>query len=118
MIEDLRVPYFGRTAVFNATPCAYWQVRDADRYTGPWNRETAAPILVLNSRFDPATPLRGAMAGAGQLARAQVVVLEGAGHSSMYVASTCAEHVKRDYLFTGQLPPAGLSCGIDRSPFS
>ncbi|MFB7877951.1 alpha/beta hydrolase [Nocardia sp. NPDC056064] len=117
-IEDLRVPYFGRTAVFNATPCAFWAAHDADRYTGPWNRETAAPILVLNSRFDPATPLRGAVAGAAQLARAQVVVMEGAGHSSMYVASTCAEHVKRDYLFTGQLPPTGLSCGIDRSPFS
>ncbi|MFE3542361.1 alpha/beta fold hydrolase [Nocardia sp. NPDC059177] len=117
-IEDLRVPYFGRTAVFNATPCAFWQATDPDRYTGPWNRDTAAPILILNSRFDPATPLRGALAGAAQLARAQVVVVEGIGHSSMYVPSTCAEHVKRDYLLTGQLPPEGMSCGIDRSPFS
>lgn len=116
-VEDLRVPYFGRTAVFNATPCAFWPALDADRYTGPWNRETAAPILVLNSRYDPATPLRGAVAGAAQLANAHVVVVEGAGHSSMYVPSTCAEHVKRDYLFTGQLPPADLRCGIDRSPF-
>ncbi|MGS2808653.1 alpha/beta hydrolase [Nocardia sp. MW-W600-9] len=116
-LEDLRVPYFGRTAVFNATPCAFWPARDTDRYTGPWNRDTAAPILVLNSRYDPATPLRGAVAGAAQLANARVVVVEGAGHSSMYVPSTCAEHVKRDYLFTGQLPPADLRCGIDRSPF-
>lgn len=115
--EERRVPHFGRTAVFNATPCAFWPARDADRYTGPWDRETAAPILVLNSRYDPATPLHGAKAGADQLARAQVVVIEGAGHSSMYVASTCAEHLKRDYLFTGQLPPNGVSCGIDRSPF-
>ncbi|MGW6724386.1 alpha/beta hydrolase [Nocardia sp. NPDC055029] len=116
-VEDLRVPYFGRTAVFNATPCAFWPAHDADRYTGPWNRETAAPILVLNSRYDPATPLRGAYAGAAQLSRAQVVVIEGAGHSSMYVASTCAERVKRDYLFTGRLPPQDLRCDIDRSPF-
>ncbi|MFC4377421.1 alpha/beta hydrolase [Nocardia halotolerans] len=116
--EDLRVPYFGRTAVFNATPCAFWPVHDTDRYTGPWNRETAAPILILNSRFDPATPLHGAYAGAGQLADARVVVVEGAGHSSMYVPSTCAERVKRDYLFSSRLPPEGLRCGIDRSPFS
>ncbi|MFI8976043.1 alpha/beta fold hydrolase [Nocardia asteroides] len=115
--EELRVPYFGRTAVFNATPCAFWPAHDPDRYTGPWNRPTAAPILVLNSRFDPATPLRGALAGAAQLADAHVVVVEGAGHSTMYVPSTCAEHVKRDYLFTGQLPPADLRCGIDHSPF-
>lgn len=116
--EDLHSRYFGRIAVFNATPCAFWQAEDHDRYTGPWNRETAAPILVLNSRYDPATPLAGAKAGAAQLKQAQVVVIEGAGHSSMYVQSTCAEHLKRDYLFTAQLPPAGVSCGIDRSPFA
>lgn len=115
--QDTRVPYFGRTAVFTALPCAFWSARDADRYTGPWNRRTAAPILVLNSRFDPATPLSGAIAGAGQLADARVVVLEGAGHSSMYVASTCAEHLARDYFVSGVLPPEGIRCGIDRGPF-
>ncbi|MEV0296248.1 alpha/beta hydrolase [Nocardia sp. NPDC050710] len=115
--EDLRVPYFGRVAVFSSTTCAFWQARDADRYTGPWNRRTAAPILVLNSRFDPATPLSGASAGAAQLASAQVVVIEGAGHSSMYVPSACAERVKREYLVTGGLPPQGTGCAIDKSPF-
>ncbi|WP_245720067.1 alpha/beta hydrolase [Nocardia uniformis] len=115
--EDQRVPYFGRIGVFNTMACAFWQARDADRYTGPWNRRTAAPILVLNSRFDPATPLHGAEAGAAQLARAQVVVVEGAGHSSMYVPSTCAERVKREYLFSAQLPPAGAGCDGDGSPF-
>ncbi|TLF57519.1 alpha/beta hydrolase [Nocardia cyriacigeorgica] len=115
--EDHRVPYFGRVAVFSSVACAYWQSHDADRYTGPWNRRTAAPILVLNTRFDPATPLAGAFAGAAQLADAQVVVIEGAGHSSMYVPSSCAERVKRDYLFTGQLPPKNTGCSIDKSPF-
>ncbi|MFE3757558.1 alpha/beta fold hydrolase [Nocardia tengchongensis] len=116
--EDVRVPYFGRIGVLDMMACAFWQARDADRYTGPWNRRTAAPILVLNSRFDPATPLQGAVAGAAQLARAQVVTIEGMGHSSMYVASTCAERVKRDYLFSTELPPAGTGCAVDAAPFS
>ncbi|MEU8901534.1 alpha/beta hydrolase [Nocardia sp. NPDC048505] len=115
--EDLRVPYFGRIPVFGSATCAFWQAHDADRYTGPWDRRTAAPILVLNSRFDPATPLAGAYAGAEQLARSRVVVIEGAGHSSMYVPSGCAERIKREYLVTGVLPPKGTRCGIDRSPF-
>ncbi|MGW0181214.1 alpha/beta hydrolase [Nocardia sp. NPDC003345] len=115
--EDRRVPYFGRVAVFSSMACAFWQGHDDDRYTGPWNRRTAAPILVLNSRFDPATPLAGAESGAGQLAEARVVVTEGAGHSSMYVPSTCTERVKRDYLFTGSLPPEGTRCAVDGSPF-
>lgn len=115
--EDQRVPYFGRIGVFDTMACAFWQGHDADRYTGPWNRRTAAPILVLNSRFDPATPLAGARAGAAQLAEARVVVIEGAGHSSMYVPSACAERVKRDYLFSAQLPAADTTCPVDGSPF-
>ncbi|WP_067823723.1 alpha/beta fold hydrolase [Nocardia inohanensis] len=115
--EEQRVPYFGRIGVFDTMACAFWQGHDTDRYTGPWNRRTAAPILVLNSRFDPATPLAGAQAGAAQLAEARVVVIEGAGHSSMYVPSTCAERVKSEYLFTAQLPAAGTTCEIDGSPF-
>ena len=114
---DRSDPDFGRIAVFSTIPCAFWQGHDADRYTAPWNRRTSAPILVLNARNDPATPLQGAYAGASQLSQALVVVIEGAGHTSMYVASTCAERVKRDYLFSGVLPTAGTGCSRDRSPF-
>jgi pimeloyl-ACP methyl ester carboxylesterase len=108
---------FGRISVFDTIPCAFWPGHDVDRYTGPWNRRTAAPILVLNTRNDPATPLDGAYAGADELAQARVVVTEGAGHTSMYVASTCTEAVKRSYLFTGVLPPEGTGCHRDGSPF-
>ncbi|WP_040799358.1 alpha/beta hydrolase [Nocardia higoensis] len=115
--EDQRVPYFGRIAVFSSTACAFWPGPDPDRYTGPWNRRTAAPILVLNTRYDPATPLPGARAGAAQLADARVVIVEGAGHSTMYAPSTCAEQVKREYLFTALPPPEDTGCAVDRSPF-
>lgn len=118
LAEDQRVPYFGRIAVFGSAACAFWQGPAADRYTGPWNRRTAAPILVLNTRYDPATPLAGAEAGAAQLADARVVIIEGAGHSSMYAPSSCAEQVKREYLFTAQLPPENTGCAVDRSPFA
>lgn len=115
--EDKRVPYFGRIGVFDMMSCGFWQAEDRDRYTGPWNRRTAAPILVLNTRFDPSTPLHGAYDGAAQLARAQVNVIEGSGHSTMYAVSTCAEKLKRDYLFTGVLPPKDAVCKVDKLPF-
>jgi pimeloyl-ACP methyl ester carboxylesterase len=110
-------PDFGRISVFDTIPCAFWQGYDTDRYTGPWNRRASAPILVLNTRNDPATPLEGAYEGAFQLFEARVMVTEGAGHTSMYVSSTCTERVKRDYLFSGILPPEGTACSRDRSPF-
>nr|BFF02972.1 hypothetical protein GCM10020241_46470 [Streptoalloteichus tenebrarius] len=115
--EDARVPFFGRIGVFDMMGCAFWP-RDAVRpHTGPWNRWTANPILVINSRFDPATPLKGARDGLRDLARARLLVVEGAGHSTMLVPSTCAERAKRDYLVSGALPPPGTTCGVDRRPF-
>jgi hypothetical protein len=46
-----------------------------------------------------------------------VLVVEGAGHTTMYLHSTCAERVKRDYLISGTLPSTGSRCGIDKPPF-
>ncbi len=116
--EDQRVPYFGRIAVLDMMSCAFWQAKDTDRFTGPWNRPTSAEILVLNNRYDPSTPLAGARDGAAELARARVFVTEGYGHSSMYVPSTCTEQVKRDYLISGAFPAAGKTCAVDASPFA
>jgi pimeloyl-ACP methyl ester carboxylesterase len=78
---------------------------------------TAAPILVINSRFDPSTPLQGAKDGIAELARARLLVVEGSGHSTMYVHSTCAEKAKRTYLISGVLPAEGTTCPIDQKPF-
>jgi pimeloyl-ACP methyl ester carboxylesterase len=115
--EDQRVPYFGRIGVFDMMSCAYWPQRAVQPYRGPWNRVTAAPILVINSRFDPSTPLKGAKDGIAELARARLLVVEGSGHSTMYVHSTCAEKAKRTYLISGVLPAEGATCPIDQKPF-
>ncbi|SHH11383.1 alpha/beta hydrolase [Streptoalloteichus hindustanus] len=115
--EDARVPRFGRIAVFNMMSCASWPAHAVRPYPGPWKRHTANPILVVNSRFDPATPLKGARDGLHQLARARLLVVEGSGHSTMLVPSTCSERVRRDYLVSGTLPPPDATCGVDRGPF-
>ncbi len=115
--EDQRVPYWGRPVVFDMMACAFWQGRDNDRYTGPWNRWTSAPILFINNRYDPSTPLHGAHDGAAEMSRTGFLTVEGYGHSTMFVHSACAEKVKREYLFTGVLP-AQKTCGIDKGPFA
>src|SRR5260370_35028142 len=94
LAEDELAPVLGRISVFDTIPCAFWQGHDADRYTGPWNRRTAAPILVLNTRNDPATPLDGAYAGAADLSQARVVVTEGPAHTSSAVANPCTERAQ------------------------
>jgi pimeloyl-ACP methyl ester carboxylesterase len=53
--------YFGRIWNWAASVCAVWPRTDVqDRYTGPWNAQTANPVLVVGNRFDPATPHSGA----------------------------------------------------------
>ncbi|NUS53879.1 MAG: alpha/beta fold hydrolase, partial [Streptomycetaceae bacterium] len=116
--EDRRVPLFGRIGAFDMVGCAFWRGSDTDRHLGPWGRRTSAPILILNSRFDPATPLTGAFAGAAELASARVLVVEGAGHTTMYVHSACAERAKRDYLTSAALPPPNTTCPVDAPPFT
>jgi pimeloyl-ACP methyl ester carboxylesterase len=115
--EDQRVPYFGRIGVFDMMSCASWPTAAVQPYLGPWHRQTSAPILALNSRHDPSTPLPGARDGVAELANARLMVVEGSGHSTMYVHSTCAEQAKRAYLISGTLPAAGATCPIDHNPF-
>ncbi|WP_326557723.1 alpha/beta hydrolase [Micromonospora sp. NBC_01796] len=116
--EERRVPYFGPIGVFDYMPCAKWPARNTDRYLGPWDRWTAAPILVVNNRYDPSTPWHGARDATAELARGRLFTIEGAGHTGMFVPSTCGERVKREYLFTGALPAPGVVCAADDDPFA
>jgi len=56
--HDAEAPYFGRLRGWVALPCEFWRLRDPDAYHGPWQQRTKAPVLVIGTRFDPATPYR------------------------------------------------------------
>ena len=99
-------------------PCSTWPVRSAHRYTGPWDHRTANPVLVIGNTFDPATPYRGAVAMARQLARARLLSVDGYGHTALLNPSSCVNHYESRYFIKGTLPPKGSRCRQDRQPFS
>jgi pimeloyl-ACP methyl ester carboxylesterase len=103
---------------WQSVPCANWQTAAADRYTGPWDRRTANPILVLNTTHDPSTPYEGAVAMSQQLARARLLTVDGYGHGAQGAPSACAMHYLNRYLIRTKLPPEGTRCGQDQQPFS
>jgi pimeloyl-ACP methyl ester carboxylesterase len=70
-------------------PCAAWPTRSAVRYTGPWNRSTKNPILVMGLRFDPNTPFGNARAVARRLGNAVLLTHQGYGHGTCTDPSTC-----------------------------
>jgi pimeloyl-ACP methyl ester carboxylesterase len=113
-----RTPYFGAIWSYLSMPCAFWPAQDADRYRGPWDAQTSAPILLLSRVYDPATPHGGAVAASRTLANARLLTIDGWGHG-YYLAgkSTCADEAATAYFIGGQLPAAGAVCPEDAPPF-
>ncbi|MBM7489284.1 pimeloyl-ACP methyl ester carboxylesterase [Micromonospora luteifusca] len=71
---------------------------------------TSTPVLLLNGRYDPATPYDGAQRVARQLGtHGRLLTYEGSGHAS-YPRTECTRSSVDRYLVDRVLPPAGASC--------
>jgi pimeloyl-ACP methyl ester carboxylesterase len=114
---DRAAPYFGRYWTWFSSICQPWPGHDPDRYTGPWTRPTANPVLIVGNRFDPATPYRGAVTLARLLPRSRLLTLAGWGHTSEGRSSCIDAHTAR-YLLTTQTPQPGTVCQPDTMPFA
>jgi len=72
---------------------------------------TSIPMLLLNSRHEPATGYNWAVGVARQLGRRGVLVTyEGAGHGS-YGLSDCMQQIADQYLIGLTVPGPGTTCG-------
>ena len=91
-----------------AAPCATWPVTATARYTGPWDRRTANPIMVIGVTHDPATPYRNAVAMSKLLARARLLTVDGYGHGTF--GQSCTFPYLTAYLIDKTLPPRGTRC--------
>ncbi|ALE82815.1 hypothetical protein XF36_06285 [Pseudonocardia sp. HH130629-09] len=109
---------FGSHWTYLSLGCATWPGGpDPDRYTGPWNRETAAPVLVIgNRKGDPATPYEDARTTSRLLADARLLTLDSFGHGARG-ESACIDGALTAYFTDGTLPAEGAVCEPDRGPF-
>jgi pimeloyl-ACP methyl ester carboxylesterase len=115
---DRQAGPFGSPWIFLSQPCATWPASDPDRYQGPWNRETANPILLIgNSLGDPATPYEAAQSTERLLADARLLTLKTFGHAAQGGLSRCIDRAVDRYLIALRLPPPGLVCRPDLGPF-
>jgi pimeloyl-ACP methyl ester carboxylesterase len=117
-LASARSGAFGVADVWGNEPCAQWPGNGTrDRYTGPWNRPTASPILLIGITDDADLPYRDDLAMAHDLARARLLTVRGYGHTELSNPSTCATNYEVSYLQTGALPKAGTVCQQDGTPF-
>jgi pimeloyl-ACP methyl ester carboxylesterase len=113
---DAAFGYFGRIWTWASSICVTWPGADSDRYTGPFTATTANPVLVVGTRFDPATPYQGAQTVAGLLPNSSLLTVNGWGHTSIFL-SQCADQIVTDYLLTVATPAPGTTCDQDFTPF-
>jgi pimeloyl-ACP methyl ester carboxylesterase len=115
--QDRQFPYFGRPWTWTSSVCQPWPGWDDDHYDGPWNRTTANPVLVVGTRFDPATRYEGAVTLDRLLPSSRLLTMAGWGHISQGL-SACADAHVSTYLLTTRVPPKGTVCQPDVVPFA
>ncbi|MFC5155374.1 alpha/beta hydrolase [Streptomyces amakusaensis] len=102
-------PVFGRGFAWAALNCAYWPTPA----TGKPHRieaEGAAPILVVGTTRDPATPYAWARGLASQLSSGRLLTYDGDGHTAYGRGSDCVDTAINAYLLEGTVPPKGKRC--------
>lgn len=114
---DAEFGYFGRLWTWVSSPCATWPGRDSDKHVGVFTRDTVNPVLVVGTRFDPATRYEGAVTVADLLPNSTLLTVEGWGHTSLFL-SACADEAVSQYLLTGDPPSPGTTCAQDVPPFA
>lgn len=108
--------YFGPIWTWASSLCAQWIGSMESRYAGPFDRQTANPVLVVGNFYDPATRYEGAQTVANLLPNSRLLSLNGWGHASLFL-SQCVDQAVSAYLTSGALPPEGTVCSQDLVPF-
>ncbi|MEC3979322.1 alpha/beta hydrolase [Amycolatopsis sp. H20-H5] len=111
---DMKRSPLGWTAT---TGCIGWpgQVRNPPH---PLSVHGAPPVLMLNSRYDPATPYEWARTASRQ-SGAVLLSYDGWGHGAYFKNSDCVIQATDDYLITGKTPRRGTHCAaVEPGPAS
>ncbi|MCH0541306.1 alpha/beta fold hydrolase [Streptomyces sp. MUM 203J] len=104
-------PVFGAFLAWDtASWCAGWPAA-GERVTPDVSAPGAAPILVVGTTGDSATPYEGAKIMARELGDGVGVLVtnEGEGHGA-YGSGACVTRVTDDYLLKGVVPENGTTC--------
>jgi pimeloyl-ACP methyl ester carboxylesterase len=76
----------------------------------PITASGAAPMLVVGTTGDPATPYEWAVNLADQLESATLLTWEGEGHTAYGRGGACVSDVVETYLLSGELPAEDTTC--------
>ncbi|MET8172797.1 alpha/beta hydrolase [Streptomyces clavifer] len=102
-------PVFGRGFAWAALNCGSWPV-EATGTPDRTEAKGAAPIVVVGTTRDPATPYKWAVSLAEQLSSGTLLTYEGDGHTAYGRGSDCIDTAINTYLLEGTPPKNGKKC--------
>ena len=102
-------PVIGKYMSFGDIGCAHWP------YTAAVERKEihasgSAPILVVGTTNDPATPYVWAQNLAGQLENGHLLTYTGEGHTAYNKSNSCVNDTIDGFLIDGRLPESDPRC--------
>jgi pimeloyl-ACP methyl ester carboxylesterase len=102
-------PTLGYYFAYGGINCADWPYRNV-RTPAPVEYNGEAPIVVIGTTGDPATPVEWASSLRKQLGNASLMTWEGEGHTAYGRANSCLEDKVDSYLVSGQVPADNTVC--------
>ena len=102
-------PVFADSAVGMDLVCSVWG-HNGTRKPTQIHARGAAPILVVGTTGDPATPYAWSKSLAEQLDSGQLLTWEGNGHTAYGGDAPCVNDAIDAYLLSGTMPKEGLTC--------
>ena len=102
-------PTFGDVFAWGLAGCT-GQVAESTEEPVRIDGDGAAPVVVVGTTRDPATPYEWAEALADQLESAVLVRREGDGHTGYNAGNPCVDAAVEAYLLDGTVPEDQLSC--------
>ncbi|KAH8176000.1 alpha/beta hydrolase fold domain-containing protein [Sarocladium implicatum] len=121
-VEDAKflIDWSPATGAFNwgeRLLCAGRTVRPKWRFEGPYGGITKNPILYINNRADPISPLISARNNAARFPNSIVLDQNSYGHTFLAAPSDCSTKYIYEYFQHGTLPRNGTVCESLWDPF-
>jgi pimeloyl-ACP methyl ester carboxylesterase len=102
-------PTFGDVFAWGLVSCHGVQTKATEK-DDKIDAAGAAPIVVVGTTRDPATPYQWAVHLADQLQSAVLVSRDGDGHTGYNSGNDCVDQAVESYLVDGTVPQDGLQC--------
>lgn len=104
-------PTFGRIFAWGMLGCrSLGPGKGAPKPDWHLDARGAAPIVVIGTTRDPATPLAWAQALASQLDSGVLITRDGDGHTGYNKGNSCVDDAVETYLIDGKAPSRDLTC--------